>query len=188
MTTNTWLISDTHFNHQQMLYFRDWAGNLTRPGFKDLDDMDNYMIDNWNSVVKPNDEVWHLGDVVMGLNVVSWMEENFHKLNGKKNLIVGNHDNIDLLCGYGWFDSVNFWHHFREQNILATHVPLHQGALKRPINADGKTSVENLIWEECLNVHGHIHSNPSPPGPYRCVCVEQINYTPINIEELAYNV
>lgn len=34
------------------------------------------------------------------------------------------------------------------------------------------------------NVHGHIHQNPSPPGPYKCVCVEQINYTPINIEEL----
>lgn len=35
-----------------------------------------------------------------------------------------------------------------------------------------------------INVHGHIHSNPSPEGPYKCVCVEQINYTPVNIEEL----
>ena len=38
--------------------------------------------------------------------------------------------------------------------------------------------------KEITNVHGHIHSNPSPEGPYKCVCVEQINYTPINIEEL----
>ena len=67
---------------------------------------------------------------------------------------------------------------------MCSHVPLHQGSLLRPTNADGKTSVENLIWEETLNVHGHIHSNPSPDGPYRCVCVEQTKYTPINIEEL----
>jgi calcineurin-like phosphoesterase family protein len=33
-------------------------------------------------------------------------------------------------------------------------------------------------------VHGHVHSNPSPEGPYTCVSVEQINYTPIHIEEV----
>ena len=37
-----------------------------------------------------------------------------------------------------------------------------------------------------INLHGHIHQNPSPEGPYKCVCVEQphMNYTPMNIEEL----
>jgi len=38
-----------------------------------------------------------------------------------------------------------------------------------------------------LNVHGHIHSNPSPQGPYRCVCVEHTDYTPINLDELMKN-
>ena len=66
---------DTHFNHEQMMYFRDW-GNLTRPGFTDVDDMNEYMIDNWNSVVKDGDEVWHLGDVVFGDDKVQWMEKN----------------------------------------------------------------------------------------------------------------
>lgn len=184
MTKSIWLVSDTHFNHEQMMYFRDWAGNLTRPGFTDVDDMNEYMIDNWNSVVKDGDEVWHLGDVVFGDDKVQWMENNFHRLNGEKHLVVGNHDNIELMCGYKWFKSVNFWKHFKTHNIMCSHVPLHQGSLLRPTNADGKTSVENLIWEETLNVHGHIHSNPSPDGPYRCVCVEQTKYTPINIEEL----
>jgi len=184
MTKNIWIISDTHFNHEQMMYFRDWSGNLTRPGFTDVNDMNEYMIDNWNSVVKDGDEVWHLGDVVFGDDKVSWMENNFYRLNGEKHLVVGNHDNIEMMCGYKWFTSVNFWKHFKEHNILCSHVPLHQGSLLRPTNADGKTSVEDLIWEETLNVHGHIHSNPSPDGPYKCVCVEQTNYTPINIEEL----
>lgn len=185
MSKNTWLISDTHFNHEQMIYFRDWSGNLTRPGFTSLDDMNQYMIDNWNSVVKSTDVVYHLGDVVFGDDKVKWMENNWNKLNGIKHLIIGNHDDIAMMCGYQWFKTVQLWKHFKEYNILCTHVPLHYGSLKRPLNADGKTSVENLIWEEAINVHGHIHSNPSPDGPYKCVCVEQIGYTPINIEELA---
>jgi calcineurin-like phosphoesterase family protein len=39
-----------------------------------------------------------------------------------------------------------------------------------------------------MNVHGHIHSNASPDGPYRCVCVEQVDYRPINIDELRIKV
>lgn len=179
-----WLISDTHFDHEQMMYFRDWAGNLTRPGFKTVEEMNEYMIENWNSVVGKKDQVWHLGDVVFGNNQVKWMETNWKRLNGQKHLVLGNHDNIEMLCGYQWFKSVNIWKHFKDQNILCTHVPLHQGSLKRPINADGKTSAENLIWQDAINVHGHIHSNPSPEGPYVNVSVEQINYTPINIEEV----
>ena len=179
-----WLISDTHFDHEQMMYFRDWAGNLTRPGFKTVEEMNEYMIENWNSVVGKKDQVWHLGDVVFGNNQVKWMETNWKRLNGQKHLVLGNHDNIEMLCGYQWFKSVNIWKHFKDQNILCTHVPLHQGSLKRPINADGKTSAENLIWQDAVNVHGHIHSNPSPEGPYVNVSVEQINYTPINIEEV----
>lgn len=183
-----WLISDTHFDHEQMMYFRDWNGNLTRPGFASVEEMNEYMIDNWNSVVKPGDHVWHLGDVVFGDSKVRWMEENFRRLNGEKHLVVGNHDNISMICAYQWFRSVNYWKHFREHNILCSHVPLHQSALRRPINADGKTSAEDLIWEDALNVHGHIHSNPSPEGPYKNVCVEQINYTPVNIEELKHDI
>ena len=181
---NIWIISDTHFQHEQMMYFRDWSGNLTRPGFTSVEEMDEYMIDNWNSVVKKEDEVWHLGDVVFGDAIVQWMETNFKRLNGHKHLVVGNHDNISMMCGYGWFRSVNMWKHFKDHNILCSHVPLHEGSLLRPTNADGKTSVENLIWDSTLNVHGHIHSTPSPDGNYKCVCVEQINYTPINIEEI----
>ena len=44
--------------------------------------------------------------------------------------------------------------------------------------------VENLIWEETLNVHGHIHSNPSPEGPYKCVCVEQTDFKPVALEDI----
>jgi hypothetical protein len=46
----------------------------------------------------------------------------------------------------------------------------------------GRTVTNTTIYNN-KNL-GHIHQNPSPEGPYRNVCVEQINYTPVNIEEL----
>ena len=58
--------------------------------------------------------------------------------------------------------------------MVLSHTPLH-----------AQTLAESKRWgDPVLNVHGHIHTNPSPEGPYKCVSVEQINYTPINIEEL----
>ena len=44
--------------------------------------------------------------------------------------------------------------------------------------------MDNWVSVVGLNVHGHIHTNPSPDGPYKCVCVEQIDYTPLDIDTL----
>lgn len=184
---NIWVISDTHFNQESMLTFRDWEGVATRPGFRDVEHMDELMMDNWNSVVKPGDKVYHLGDVVNSLDSHGWMEANWKKLNGQKRLIVGNHDDIKMLANGKYFAAIAMWRMFPEFGLLLSHAPLHQGTLLRPKLSDGFTPVDKSnpdLWFEAINIHGHIHSNPSPPGPYRCVSVEQINYTPINIEEL----
>ena len=62
-----WIVSDTHFMHKNILTFRDDKGELIRgKRFSDVQDMDETMIENWNSVVKPGDLVYHLGDVMMG--------------------------------------------------------------------------------------------------------------------------
>ena len=46
-----WVISDTHFNHDNILKFEDKAGKPCRD-FVDVEDMNETMIANWNSVVK----------------------------------------------------------------------------------------------------------------------------------------
>ena len=129
------------------------------------------MLDNWNDTVKPGDTVYHLGDVLFGMNKEFWLAEHFAKLPGKKHLILGNHDNVKFLAPY--FKSINLWRVL--PGLVLSHTPLH-----------AQTLAESKRWGDkpVLNVHGHIHTNPSPDGPYRCVCVEQTNYTPINIEEL----
>ena len=72
------------------------------------------------------------------------------------------------------FEKVSLWRMFTDFNLLLTHVPVHNSTL-----------YEHRFNEKpMINVHGHIHQNQSPAGPYRCVCVEHIDYRPINIDEL----
>ena len=182
MAKNIWVISDTHFRHANILKFKDQYGNLVRPGFADVDEMDEHMIERWNSVVKPGDIVYHLGDVVMNSNDdYAWFKKNWPRLNGSKRLIVGNHDDIKFLSSGGFFKKVSMWRMFPEFGLLLSHVPVHSASAMLYGSKD--TGLLTTPFQ-LLNVHGHIHQNPSPAGPYRCVCVEQIDYTPVNIDEL----
>ena len=170
------VISDTHFNHAAILTFKDYAGKSPRT-FDSVEAMNETMFNNWNSVVKPNDTVYHLGDVLFGVDKDQWLSENFSRLNGKKKLILGNHDNPKIIAPH--FKSMAMWADLtKEFGLLLSHTPQHASTLAET-HRFGDAPV--------LNVHGHIHSNPSPEGPYRCVCVEQIDYTPVNIEDLRTN-
>jgi calcineurin-like phosphoesterase family protein len=172
MTRNIWVISDLHYNHAKILTFTDYLGNRTRE-FDNVDQMNECLIDRWNSVVKPGDIVYTLGDTFFGDE--EKFKKDWPKFNGSKRLIVGNHDNIPFLSSGGFFKKVLMWRIFSEYEIVMSHVPMHISSLYR-----GKDKTAPM-----LNVHGHIHTMPAPEGPYRCVCVEQINYTPVNIEDLA---
>ena len=165
------VISDTHFNHANILNFKDSHGNPVRP-FSSVEEMNDVMIDRWNEVVKTSDKIYHLGDVFFGPK--PWIEENWNRLNGKKRLIVGNHDDIPYIASHRMFEKIEMWRMFPEFNLLLTHVPVHGSVL-------GERRFKGIPM---TNVHGHIHNNPSPDGTYRCVCVEQIDYRPINIDEL----
>ena len=185
MSRNIWVTSDSHFRHSNILKFTDGnTGELIRGNrFADVDAMDEHMIERWNSVVKQGDIVYHLGDVVIANNQEDkeWFKKNWPRLNGSKRLIVGNHDDIKFLSGGGFFAKVGMWRMFPEFGLLFSHVLLHESSLLRYVD---KTATWPDGCETLLNVHGHIHQNPSPEGPYRNVCVEHTDYTPVNIEEL----
>lgn len=83
--------SDTHFCHANIIKF------CNRP-FKDVEDMNETLIANWNSVVGHNDIVFHLGDFCFG-GPAEW-KRILDRLNGKIYLIAGNHDikNLAQSC------------------------------------------------------------------------------------------
>lgn len=170
---NIWVTSDTHFNHENILNFKDSEGKPIRP-FSSVEEMNAVMIENWNSVVKPGDKVYHLGDVFFGSKDA--FKKLWPRLNGSKRLIVGNHDDIKFLSSGAFFQKVYLWRMWPEFNLVFSHIPLHQSQTQRFLS---ETKSRHLT-----NVHGHIHQNPSPEGRYINVCVEQTNYTPVNLEEL----
>lgn len=170
---DTWVISDTHFNHKNILNFKDDSGNSVRY-FSSVEEMNETMIERWNEVVKPNDKIYHLGDVFFGH--ISWVRENWNRLNGKKRLIVGNHDDIPSIVEEGMFEKVEMWRAFGQHNLLLTHVPVsHQTIFHDRVKCGKKPMT---------NVHGHIHSNLSPVGRYMNVSVEATDYRPVHLDEL----
>jgi len=78
--TKTFFTADTHFGHKNIL------GYTNRP-FKDIDEMNEILIQRWNYRISPQDTVYHLGDFCFGNP-----GEYIHRLNGNIKLIPGSHD------------------------------------------------------------------------------------------------
>lgn len=174
----TWLISDTHFLHNNVYKFTNYDGTKTRP-WNSAAEGDAAMIDRWNSVVAPRDRLIHLGDVSMprkGLKVLS-------QLNGRKILIHGNHDVFKTKDFMEYFDEIVGTR--KMGKFILSHYPIHPGSIPQ--------------WAHA-NIHGHLHGNVvmrdvpnkwfpwkskrEPDPRYINVCVEHTNYTPIDFEEI----
>lgn len=90
-TSKIWLIADTHFNHKNIIKY------CNRP-FSSIEEMNETLINNWNSVVKNNDRVFMLGDFC--LSGKDKIIKIGNQLNGRKTLIIGNHDSASLRVYY----------------------------------------------------------------------------------------
>ena len=93
MSYNIFFTSDTHFGHKNIIKFIDYDGNRVRP-FDTWEEADEIMVQNWNSVVKPEDKVYFLGDLCFNRN---YGDKLMPRLLGKKCLIRGNHDLFKLF-------------------------------------------------------------------------------------------
>ena len=162
---NIFLISDTHFSHANILTFLRENGDKLRPGFHNIHEHDEYLIQQWNKVVKPDDKVYHLGDI--GFKNFTQVSQIFNRLNGTKVLIKGNHDNFKLSQYGQIFKDVRAYHVM--DKFLLSHIPIHEESLSR--------------WK--ANIHGHLHDNNIKDRRYYNVSVECLkDYTPLNFEEI----
>lgn len=86
--TQKFFTSDTHFGHKLMI-----DPKLRRPRpFASTQEMDEALIRGWNAAVRPTDLVYHLGDFAFGLHDKARVKAIFDRLQGRKVLILGNHD------------------------------------------------------------------------------------------------
>lgn len=163
--------SDLHFGHHNILKYEN------RP-YKDTDEMDRDIIRKWNGVVGKNDEVYILGDV------------SFHKdpdktyrilkqLNGRKYLILGNHDKQILKTPKlrEQFIWVRDYYKLTLSNctLVMFHYPI---------------QVWDCQHHGAIHLYGHIHSNIGShvmkydiPNSYN-VGADVHNYTPVNLDEI----
>jgi calcineurin-like phosphoesterase family protein len=165
--SKTFLIADTHFGQESMCQFVRKDGSPVRP-WNNAEEMDEALITNWNSVVSPKDRVYILGDLVMARKNIKIME----RLQGRFKLIAGNHDIFAAKDYLVYFDDIKGYHVL--DGMILSHIPIH------PSN----------VYRFGCNIHGHLHTNrvmlnETEIDPrYFCVSVEQINYTPIEFEEV----
>ena len=169
----TYFTSDQHFGHANIIRF------CKRP-FKTVKEMDEVMLAKWNAKVTDEDEVWILGDLFFRSASVKPILE---QLNGKKHLLLGNHDP-------SWVGGVDLAKHFVSigmfysgiaggQPVTMCHYPL-------------------LSWQEDKKSHmiyGHIHNHvkadywPLIMKRERMLNagVEVNGYEPVTFDELVAN-
>ena len=171
--SDVWFVSDQHYNHTNLLTFKDQYGNLLRP-FNNVEHMNETMIELHNEVVKPEDKVYFGGDI--GRNVLNILQ----RLNGKKSITLGNHDKLSVheqKC----FQKITSWRFFGhvEPKFVLSHYPLHPMSFEYR-GGGGK----------CFNVHGHIHdkivldAEGNTDKRYLNICVERIGYKPVHMDEI----
>ena len=166
--------SDTHFCHQPSFL---WEPR----GFTNVEEMNEAIVERWNSVVKPDDEVYHLGD--FALNDVDAAIPYINRLNGTIRWILGNKkkkkkigkiiEECPAVWEIGWAYQIKFGKH----SIYMSHYPT------LTANFDDKKFSQHVI-----NLHGHIHQRTNwlqldNPFMYH-IGVDSHNCTPVHIDEV----
>lgn len=140
-------ISDLHFCHANLNEYMDHRG------FENVETMNEYMIQKWNSRVRRNDEVVILGDFCISPDGEQ-VNTILKRLKGKKYLIIGNHDRY---LSSKTFDPTLFqWiEPYKELNdnkrkIILSHYPImcYNGQYRRDENGVPKTYM----------LYGHVHN------------------------------
>ncbi len=162
---NVYFTSDHHFGHTNIIKYEQ------RP-FASVEHMNEHMIQMWNSIVKPEDMVYHLGD--FALTKKDHIKPLLMRLNGHKHLILGNHDRsakFMMECGFLSAEKYNMI--FQEgKTIGMIHDPAK--IISRPIHCD-------------ILLYGHVHGKKKlwdNSGKMIHVGVDSWDYRPVSLEEI----
>lgn len=163
-------VSDTHFGHTKVCY--GYPEHFAEPrNYETVEDMENDIVNTWNSTVDADDEVIFLGDFLFG---GTWeykkprIIELWSKLNGRKTWVIGNHDfsaykHRDELPGIDFEVAID-----REIDGRVYHFQ-HEPFLR-----------EEMVADE-VYVHGHTHSTNPWNNGQNCACWDAW-YAPVPVD------
>jgi calcineurin-like phosphoesterase family protein len=134
--------------------------------------MDETMIANWNSKVKPNDDIYHLGDFTFGST--DYAASILKRLNGNKFFIFGNHDKAIRDEAADHFNWIRGYHEFKDNG---KHIVLCHYAMR----------VWNRSHHGSIQLYGHSHGKleATPWGKSMDVGVDCHNFFPISLGEVS---
>lgn len=158
----TWFTSDLHVGHRNISRY------CGRP-FPDTDagvaEMDEALVAAWNATVGPDDEVWVLGDVALGL--IDRSLAHVTRLGGTKHLIAGNHDRC--WGGHDRPDQIATWRERYHEVGFATIAEAHELDLRGhrvrlshfPYRGDShdedRFGAHRPVDDGTWLIHGHVH-------------------------------
>lgn len=183
MAGGTWVISDPHFSHANILKFERSPGVPLRD-FPDVETMDETLIANWNETVADGDRVYLLGDVAFHPRVFKAI---IPRLKGRICLVPGNHEPPKMRQYFDLFDDVRGY--VVKKGFVMSHIPIHPGSLSRwQLNIHGHTHA-NIVgigeWKEPSKSSGEFDAPGLVPDPrYYCACVEQQDYRPRLLDDI----
>ncbi len=158
-----WFTADTHFGHANIIR------HCSRP-FGSVDEMDAALVANWNAIVRPDDEVWHLGDFCF--RSAKPAGRYLSLLNGRKHLVWGNHDSGEARADAGWASSQAV----AEISVGGRRLVLCHYAMR--------------VWPKCHHgsVHLYGHSHGSLPGDSQScdvgVDIPEWGYRPVSLAQI----
>jgi calcineurin-like phosphoesterase family protein len=154
--------SDHHFGH-------GGARGLFRRPFASTAEMDAAMVAHWNEIVRPDDEVWHLGDFAVR-QPAARVAELLAALTGEKHLIAGNNDGAATTGAPGWA-SVRAYAELEVDGarLVLCHYPLRSW---------------HRMARGALDLHGHSHGRLAPLPRQVDVGVDLWDFRPITLAEI----
>jgi len=154
--------SDTHFGDPRVL-------RIDRRPFPSLEAHDAALVENWNAVVGPQDEVWHLGDFALG-PPPERIAGLLAALNGTKHLVIGNNDGPETLGQPGWAST----QHYAELSLEGARLVLCHYAFR----------TWNRMGSGVINLHGHSHGKLKGATRQYDVGVDARDFRPVSLAGL----
>lgn len=165
---NIWLTSDLHFNHDKDFV---WKAR----GFESIEEMNKAIISRFNSKVQPEDTVYILGDLMLGDKEAG--EECLKQLNGKKIIILGNHDmnpRIEIYKKYAEQVIYGLPLKYKKKTFFLSHYPTLTG------------NMDDTPGHCTYNLHGHTHQTVNHTKGYKYmyhVGVDSHDCYPVHIDD-----
>ncbi|KST61189.1 metallophosphoesterase [Methylobacterium sp. GXS13] len=160
----TYFTSDSHFGHGGML-----SPRMSRPRpFSSVEAMDEHIIAAWNNRIRRDDEVYHLGDFAYAASAAH-CRSVFARLNGRKRLILGNHDKA-RTTDLAWYS----------QDERAEVVV--EG--RRFVLGHYAQRTWNGIHRGALHLYGHSHGSLPGCGRSLDVGVDTWDWRPVTVPEI----